>query len=56
MQTFGNSPHTAPPPLILQSARQTGKTWIMQEFGKIEHKNTAYLNCTAQSIEGKPSR
>lgn len=54
MQSFGNSPHTAP--LILQSARQTGKTWIMQEFGKIEHKNTAYLNCTAQSIAGKPSR
>lgn len=32
-------------PLILQGARQTGKTWIMKEFGKAEYKNTAYLFC-----------
>lgn len=32
-------------PLILQGARQTGKTWIMKEFGRLEYKNTAYLFC-----------
>lgn len=32
-------------PLILQGARQTGKTWIMKEFGRTEYKNTAYLFC-----------
>ena len=32
-------------PLILQGARQTGKTWIMKEFGKTEYENTAYLFC-----------
>ena len=32
-------------PLILQGARQTGKTWIMKEFGKKEYKNYAYLFC-----------
>ena len=37
------SPHRKP--LILQGSRQTGKTWIMKEFGKTEYKNTAYLFC-----------
>ena len=32
-------------PLILQGARQTGKTWIMKEFGRMEYQNTAYLFC-----------
>jgi uncharacterized protein len=31
-------------PLIIQGARQVGKTWIMREFGKMEFKNTVYLN------------
>jgi uncharacterized protein len=31
-------------PLILQGARQTGKTWLMNEFGKQEFKQVAYLN------------
>ncbi len=30
-------------PLILQGARQVGKTWLMQEFGKQEYKKTAYI-------------
>ena len=30
-------------PLILQGARQVGKTWLMQEFGKQEYKKTAYV-------------
>lgn len=31
-------------PLIIQGARQVGKTWLMQEFGKEEFKQVAYLN------------
>lgn len=31
-------------PLILQGARQVGKTWIMKEFGKINYKYVAYVN------------
>ncbi|SKA65440.1 hypothetical protein SAMN02745111_01103 [Eubacterium uniforme] len=31
-------------PLILQGARQVGKTWIMKEFGKRYYKNIAYIN------------
>ena len=31
-------------PLILTGARQVGKTWVMQEFGKKYFKNTAYLS------------
>ena len=31
-------------PLILQGARQVGKTWLMQEFGKLEFQNTLYIN------------
>ncbi|MBQ3372265.1 MAG: AAA family ATPase, partial [Oscillospiraceae bacterium] len=32
-------------PLILNGARQTGKTWILKEFGKKEYKPLAYINC-----------
>lgn len=32
-------------PLILLGARQVGKTWIMQHFGKEEYKKVAYVNC-----------
>lgn len=31
-------------PLILQGARQVGKTWLMQEFGKTNFKQTIYVN------------
>jgi predicted AAA+ superfamily ATPase len=31
-------------PLILQGARQVGKTWVMREFGKLHYKNFAYLS------------
>lgn len=30
-------------PLILQGARQTGKTWLLKEFGKKEYGNVAYV-------------
>ncbi|MBP3470773.1 MAG: ATP-binding protein [Paraprevotella sp.] len=32
-------------PLILNGARQVGKTYILQEFGKMYYKNVAYVNC-----------
>lgn len=31
-------------PLILQGARQVGKTWLMKEFGKQHYKNVAYIS------------
>lgn len=31
-------------PLILNGARQVGKTWILQEFGKKHYKKVAYIN------------
>ena len=31
-------------PLIIQGARQVGKTWLMKEFGKTAFKKTAYVN------------
>ncbi|MBI4669437.1 MAG: ATP-binding protein [Elusimicrobia bacterium] len=40
--TWKNSPHRKP--LVLQGARQVGKTYILEEFGKNEYLNTAYFN------------
>jgi uncharacterized protein len=31
-------------PLLLQGARQVGKTWLINEFGKNEYKHYIYLN------------
>ncbi|MFN5427784.1 MAG: AAA family ATPase, partial [Bacteroidota bacterium] len=31
-------------PLIIQGARQVGKTWLMREFGKNEFPQTVYFN------------
>lgn len=31
-------------PLIVQGARQVGKTWLMQEFAKESYKKCAYIN------------
>ncbi|MBR6577008.1 MAG: ATP-binding protein [Akkermansia sp.] len=31
-------------PLVIQGARQVGKTWIMREFGRREYQHTAYLS------------
>lgn len=32
-------------PLVLEGARQVGKTWILKEFGKNEYENMVYVNC-----------
>ena len=31
-------------PLIIQGARQVGKTWLMKEFGRQEFEQVVYLN------------
>lgn len=36
-------------PLIISGARQVGKTWLMQEFGRKEFRNVIYLNCDDES-------
>jgi len=41
-----NSPDRKP--LLLQGARQTGKTWLMEEFGKNEYKKVISLNFEKQ--------
>ena len=35
-------------PLLIQGARQVGKTWLMREFGRREYRNTAYLSFADQ--------
>lgn len=35
-------------PLILQGARQVGKTWLLEELGRKEFKNVAYINFEEQ--------
>ena len=32
-------------PLVLEGARQVGKTYILNEFGKAEYDNLIYINC-----------
>lgn len=31
-------------PLVLQGGRQTGKTWLLREFGNRQYENTIYIN------------
>ncbi len=32
-------------PLIVDGARQVGKTWLLKRFGSTEYKSVAYINC-----------
>lgn len=41
-------------PLLIQGARQVGKTWLMKEFGKKYFKKTVYLNFDARKDELAP--
>lgn len=36
-------------PLIIEGARQVGKTWLMKEFGKQAYADTVYVNFDANS-------
>ena len=31
-------------PMVIRGARQTGKTWLMKEFGKTSFRNSIYIN------------
>ncbi len=31
-------------PLVLKGARQVGKTWLMEEFGRLYYDDTFYFN------------
>ena len=40
-------------PLIIEGARQVGKTWLMKEFGRQAYKDTGYINFDSNSrVEG----
>lgn len=36
-------------PLIIEGARQVGKTWLMKEFGKLYYSDTVYINFDSNS-------
>jgi predicted AAA+ superfamily ATPase len=36
-------------PLVIQGARQVGKTWLMKEFGRREFETVVYLNFESSS-------
>ena len=36
-------------PLIIEGARQVGKTWLMKEFGKSAYRDTVYINFDSNS-------
>ena len=40
-------------PLIIRGARQVGKTWLMQEFGKKYYEKCAYINFDENSRMNK---
>ena len=37
-------------PLIIEGARQVGKTWLMKEFGNKAYADTVYINFDSNSI------
>lgn len=37
-------------PLIIEGARQVGKTWLMKEFGHKAYENTVYINFDSNSV------
>lgn len=44
--------HKTRKPLVLQGARQVGKTWLVKEFGRTEFQNTVYINFDRQKELG----
>ena len=43
LEQWKNNPRRKP--LLIFGARQVGKTWLVQEFGKNEYAQVAYINC-----------
>jgi predicted AAA+ superfamily ATPase len=46
-----NSPRRKP--LIIEGARQVGKTWLMKEFGRVEYRDLIYVNFDADTKLGE---
>ena len=42
LEAWKKSPHRRP--LVLMGARQVGKTWLMQEFGRTAYRRVAYIS------------
>ena len=42
-----SDPHRKP--LIIEGARQVGKTWLMKEFGRLAYADTVYINFDSNS-------
>ena len=40
-------------PLIIDGARQVGKTWVIKEFGKNEYKNDAQIGLQRYLVRNK---
>ena len=40
-------------PLILNGARQVGKTWILKHFGQLYYDNVAYINCDKEAMAAR---
>ena len=36
-------------PMIIEGARQVGKTWLMKEFGRLAYEDTVYVNFDSNS-------
>jgi predicted AAA+ superfamily ATPase len=53
LQTWKNLPSTRRKPLILEGARQTGKTWLARELGRREFESFVEINFE-QMIELRP--
>ena len=52
LQEWKESPSRKP--LVLQGARQVGKTWLLKEFGVRFYQNVAYVNFEANDrMDGK---
>lgn len=47
LRRWQNSPYRKP--LVLQGARQVGKSWVLNRFGKTCFDNTIYVNFDAQT-------
>ena len=43
LKNWQASPHRKP--LVLNGARQVGKTWVLKEFGARAYQNMVYINC-----------
>jgi hypothetical protein len=46
LSAWKNKPNRKP--LVLQGARQVGKTWLMNQFGKEQFESVAYFNFEEQ--------